>query len=78
MAVGYRHDHRIGSKTHRAVIVDEGWRTGSLAEVSARIVECVLDLDAPIARVCSAEVPMPYANTSNRPHCRSRTRSSPR
>lgn len=50
-------------KTHRAVIVDEGWRTGSLAaEVSARIVEnAFFDLDAPIARVCSAEVPMPYA-----------------
>ena len=50
-------------KTHRAVIVDEGWRTGSLAaEVSARIVESAFfDLDAPIARVCSAEVPMPYA-----------------
>jgi pyruvate dehydrogenase E1 component beta subunit len=50
-------------KTHRAVVVDEGWRTGSLAaEVSARIVEdAFFDLDAPIARVCSAEVPMPYA-----------------
>ena len=50
-------------KTHRAVIVDEGWRTGSLAaEVSARIVEgAFYDLDAPIARVCSVEVPIPYA-----------------
>jgi pyruvate dehydrogenase E1 component beta subunit len=50
-------------KTHRAVIIDEAWRTGSLAaEISARIVENVFfDLDAPIARVCSAEVPMPYA-----------------
>ena len=50
-------------KTHRAVIVDEGWRTGSLAaEVSARIVEgAFYDLDAPIARVCTAEVPIPYA-----------------
>jgi pyruvate dehydrogenase E1 component beta subunit len=50
-------------KTHRAVVVDEAWRTGSLAaEVSARIVEnAFFDLDAPIARVCSAEVPMPYA-----------------
>jgi len=49
--------------THRAVVVDEGWRTGSLsAEVSARIMEEVFyDLDAPVARVCSAEVPMPYA-----------------
>jgi pyruvate dehydrogenase E1 component beta subunit len=50
-------------KTHRAVIVDEGWRTGSIsAEVSARITEhAFYDLDAPVARVCSAEVPMPYA-----------------
>ncbi|HXY63452.1 MAG TPA: transketolase C-terminal domain-containing protein, partial [Mycobacterium sp.] len=50
-------------KTHRAVVVDEAWRTGSLAaEVSARIVEdAFFDLDAPTARVCSAEVPMPYA-----------------
>ena len=51
------------SKTHRAVIVDEAWRTGSLAaEISARIVEnAFFELDAPIGRVCSAEVPMPYA-----------------
>jgi pyruvate dehydrogenase E1 component subunit beta len=50
------------SKTHRAVIVDEAWRTGSFAaEVSARIMEgAFYDLDAPVARVCSAEVPMPY------------------
>jgi pyruvate dehydrogenase E1 component beta subunit/2-oxoisovalerate dehydrogenase E1 component len=50
------------AKTHRAVIVDEGWRTGSLAaEVSARIMEQAFwDLDAPVGRVCSAEVPIPY------------------
>jgi len=50
-------------RTHRAVVVDEGWRTGSLsAEVSACITEeAFYDLDAPVARVCSAEVPMPYA-----------------
>jgi len=49
-------------KTRRAVIVDEGWRSGSLsAEISARITEqCFWDLDAPVARVCSAEVPIPY------------------
>jgi pyruvate dehydrogenase E1 component beta subunit len=49
-------------KTHRAVIVDEMWRTGSLAgEISARIVEgAFYDLDAPIARVCTEEVPIPY------------------
>jgi pyruvate dehydrogenase E1 component beta subunit len=51
-------------RTHRAVIVDEGWRSGSLAaEISARIVEqAFYDLDAPVARVCSAEVPIPYAH----------------
>ena len=50
-------------RTHRAVVVDEGWRTGSLsAEVSARIMEeAFYDLDAPVGRVCTAEVPMPYA-----------------
>jgi pyruvate dehydrogenase E1 component beta subunit len=50
-------------KTHRAVVVDEGWRSGSLAaEVSARLMEGVFyDLDAPVARVCTAEVPIPYA-----------------
>lgn len=49
-------------RTRRAVIVDEGWRSGSLsAEVSARIMEQAFwDLDAPVGRVCSAEVPMPY------------------
>ena len=49
-------------KTHRAVIVDEGWRSGGLsAEIAARIAEeAFYDLDAPIRRVCSAEVPMPY------------------
>jgi len=50
-------------RTHRAVIVDEGWRTGSLAaEIAARIMEqAFFDLDAPVARVCSEEVPIPYA-----------------
>ena len=50
------------ARTHRAVIIDEGWRSGSLAaEVSARIMEqAFYELDAPVARVCSAEVPMPY------------------
>jgi pyruvate dehydrogenase E1 component subunit beta len=49
--------------TRRAVIVDEGWRSGSIsAEVSSRVMEgAFYDLDAPVARVCSAEVPMPYA-----------------
>jgi pyruvate dehydrogenase E1 component beta subunit len=50
-------------KTHRVLIVDEGWRTGSLAaEISARIMEqAFYDLDGPVQRLCSAEVPMPYA-----------------
>jgi len=50
------------NKTRRAVIVDEGWRSGGLAaEVMARIMEqAFYELDAPVARVCSEEVPMPY------------------
>jgi pyruvate dehydrogenase E1 component beta subunit len=50
------------ARTHRAVIIDEGWRSGSLsAEIAARIQEeSFYDLDAPIARVCSREVPIPY------------------
>jgi pyruvate dehydrogenase E1 component beta subunit len=50
-------------KTHRLLVVDEGWRSGSLAgEILARIAEHALyDLDAPPARVCSEEVPIPYA-----------------
>jgi pyruvate dehydrogenase E1 component beta subunit len=49
-------------KTRRAVIVDEGWRSGSIAaEVMARIVEgAFYELDAPLARVCREEVPIPY------------------
>ncbi|HET9731371.1 MAG TPA: alpha-ketoacid dehydrogenase subunit beta [Acidimicrobiales bacterium] len=51
-------------RTHRAVIIDEGWRSGSLsAELSARITEAAFyDLDAPVARVCTQEVPIPYAS----------------
>jgi len=51
------------TRTHRAVVVDEGWRSGSLsAEISARITEqAFFDLEAPVERVCSAEVPTPYA-----------------
>jgi pyruvate dehydrogenase E1 component beta subunit len=50
-------------KTHRLVIVDEGWRTGSLAaEISAQVMERGFDLlDWPVQRVCTAEVPIPYA-----------------
>jgi len=51
------------ARTHRALIVDEGWRTGSFAaEVSARIMEgAFYELDGPVQRLCSAEVPIPYA-----------------
>ena len=50
-------------RTHRAVIVDEAWRTGSIsAEVSAQIMEGAFNaLDWPVGRVCGAEVPAPYA-----------------
>lgn len=51
------------SKTHRALIVDEGWRSGGIsAEISARIMEqAFFELDGPVQRLCSAEVPIPYA-----------------
>jgi pyruvate dehydrogenase E1 component beta subunit len=54
--------------TRRAVVVDEGWRSvGLSAEVAARIAEDgFYDLDAPVARVCGAEVPMPYAGHMER------------
>jgi pyruvate dehydrogenase E1 component beta subunit len=50
-------------RTHRALVVDEGWRTGGLsAELAASITEaCFWTLDAPIARLASLEVPIPYA-----------------
>jgi pyruvate dehydrogenase E1 component beta subunit len=50
-------------KTGRAVVIDEGWRTAGLAaEVSALITEHAFEqLQAPVARVCTAEVPIPYA-----------------
>jgi pyruvate dehydrogenase E1 component beta subunit len=50
-------------RTHRAIVIDEGWRTGGIsAEISARITEeAFYELDAPVGRVCRAEVPMPYA-----------------
>jgi len=51
------------SKTRRCVIIDEGWRSGSIsAEIGMRIVEeAFFELDAPLRRVCSREVPIPYA-----------------
>jgi pyruvate/2-oxoglutarate/acetoin dehydrogenase E1 component len=52
------------TRTHRALIVEEGWRSGSLsAEISARIMENIFyELDLPVERICSAEVPMPYSH----------------
>ena len=51
------------ARTRRIVIVDEGWKSGSIsAEIAARLAEEALyELDAPIRRVCSREVPVPYA-----------------
>lgn len=51
------------SRTRRCVIVDEGWKSGSLsAEIAARLAESAFyELDAPLRRVCSREVPVPYA-----------------
>ncbi len=48
--------------THRLVIVDEGWRSVSIAaEISARVMEqAFYELDAPVARVGTVEVPLPY------------------
>lgn len=52
------------TRTHRALIVDEAWRSSSIsAEISARIMEnAFYELDAPVERICGAEVPMPYAS----------------
>ena len=49
-------------KTRRVVIADEGWRSGSLsAEIAASLsAELFYELEAPISRVCTAEVPIPY------------------
>lgn len=51
------------TKTHRAVVVDEGWQSGGIsAELSARISgDLFYDLDSPVERICGAEVPAPYA-----------------
>ncbi|MFF5033196.1 alpha-ketoacid dehydrogenase subunit beta [Nocardia salmonicida] len=50
-------------RTHRLVVVDEGWRSvGIAAEIAARAAEnAYYELDAPVRRVCTAEVPIPYA-----------------
>jgi pyruvate dehydrogenase E1 component beta subunit len=50
-------------KTGRLVTVEEGWKqSGVGAEIAARVMEEAFDyLDAPVARVCGKDVPMPYA-----------------
>jgi pyruvate/2-oxoglutarate/acetoin dehydrogenase E1 component len=50
------------ARTRRALIVDEGWRSGGIsAEICARVAEqAFYDLDAPPSRLCGAEVPIPY------------------
>jgi 2-oxoisovalerate dehydrogenase E1 component len=50
------------AKTHRVLIVDEGWRSGGIsAEIATRIMEqAFYELDLPVERLCGAEVPMPY------------------
>ena len=62
-AAGHADNAESVARTRRVVIIDEGWRSGSLsAEIAARIVEgAFYELDAPIRRICSREVPIPYA-----------------
>lgn len=52
-------------KTGRVVGVTEAYKTGSfISELAVRIQEEVFDwLDAPVARVCAADVPVPMAET---------------
>lgn len=58
-------DTIIGSvvRTGRLLVVEDGWRTGGIgAEIAAQVAEAAFwDLDAPVQRLASAEVPMPYA-----------------
>lgn len=51
------------TRTRRCIIVDEGWKSGSIsAEIAARLFEDLFfELDAPIRRICAREVPIPYA-----------------
>ncbi|MDP2314819.1 MAG: pyruvate dehydrogenase (acetyl-transferring) E1 component subunit alpha [Pseudomonadota bacterium] len=50
------------TRTRRAVVIEEAWRSGGFAaEVAARIGEALFwELDAPVGRVCAVEVPVPY------------------
>ena len=49
-------------KTNRAVVVEDDWKFGGFGgELSAQIMERAFDyLDAPVARVSSKDVPLPY------------------
>ena len=60
---GPRHDPRLGRKTNRCVIVEEGWPHGGVgANLAALIQEQAFDdLDAPVGRVTGADLPMPYS-----------------
>jgi pyruvate dehydrogenase E1 component beta subunit len=55
-------------KTHRAIVVEDDWKFGGFAgEIVAIIMEQAFDdLDAPVARVCGADAPMPYAKALER------------
>jgi pyruvate/2-oxoglutarate/acetoin dehydrogenase E1 component len=55
-------------RTHRAIVVDEGWRSVGLSgEIATRIMEqAFYELDAPVGRVCTAEIPLPYAHQLER------------
>jgi pyruvate dehydrogenase E1 component beta subunit len=50
-------------KTNRIVSVEEGWPFAGIgSEIAAQIMERAFDwLDAPVARVCGKDVPLPYA-----------------
>ncbi len=50
-------------KTNRIVSVEEGWGYAGIgSEIAAQIMEHAFDwLDAPLSRVCGADVPLPYA-----------------
>ncbi|KAN0035602.1 hypothetical protein ACTA71_004884 [Dictyostelium dimigraforme] len=51
-------------KTNKLVTVEEGWaQSGIGAEIAALMMEHAFDhLDAPVERICGADVPMPYAS----------------
>jgi len=50
-------------KTRRAVVIEDDWKFGGFAGEIASIImeEAFDDLDAPVARVAGADVPIPYA-----------------